>query len=51
MKRLQAVLLALALSSSLVYAEGGKNRGTTGKGTLSTGSSAQGQASQQRSGR
>jgi hypothetical protein len=51
MRTLIAIILALLLTSGVVLAEGGKNRGTTGSGTTSTGSGSQGTASQPRTGR
>jgi uncharacterized protein (UPF0333 family) len=46
-----AVVLLLAISTVTVFAAGGKNHGEVGKGTVSNGSSAQGNASQPRTGR
>ncbi len=51
MKKVFFAMLLLLLTSGLVFAEGGKNQGTTGSGTTSTGSSSQGTASQPRTGR
>jgi hypothetical protein len=51
MKEFIIGILLVLLTSSVVWAEGDKNRGTTGSGTTSTGSSSQGTASQPRTGR
>ncbi len=51
MKMIVHVLLIFMLSCGIAYAEGGKNHGTEGQGTVSTGSQSQGNGSQQRSGR
>lgn len=51
MKKLAQILLILMLSCGIAYAAGGKNHSSKGKGTVVTGSQAQGQASQQRPGR
>jgi hypothetical protein len=51
MRTLVIVLLALVLTSGMLFAEGGQNQGTTGSGTTSTGSSSQGAGSQPRTGR
>ncbi|MFH1776073.1 MAG: hypothetical protein ABH952_00700 [Candidatus Omnitrophota bacterium] len=51
MRKLIFSMLLILLTSSVVFASGDKNHGTTGKGTNSTGSSSQGSATQQRSGR
>lgn len=51
MKTLVHILLIFMLSCGFAYAGGDKNHGTKGKGTVSTGSQAQGKSLQQRSGR
>ncbi|NLJ27793.1 hypothetical protein [Desulforhabdus amnigena] len=51
MRTLLVVMLALLLTTGVVFAEGGQNQGTTGSGTTSTGSTSQGAASQPRTGR
>ena len=53
MKRLIFIALILLFTASTVtvFAGGGKNQGTTGSGTLSTGGESQGTASQPRTGR
>jgi len=51
MRILITIILTLALSTGVAFAEGGKNRGTTGSGTTSTGTSSQGSGSQPRAGR
>ena len=51
MKKLVSVLIILLLSCGLALAEGGKVRGDRGKGTVVTGSQAQGQSTQKRLGR
>ena len=51
MRKLVIVMLALALTSGLLFAEGGQNQGGTGSGTTSTGSGSQGTGSQPRTGR
>ncbi|MBU1737856.1 MAG: hypothetical protein KKG35_06910 [Proteobacteria bacterium] len=51
MKKIIIITLAMLLSGGVALAAGGKNHGTTGKGKVVTGSNAQGQASQDRTGR
>ena len=51
MKRLIIVLFVLMLSAGTVFAEGGKNQGTTGTGTASTGTDNEGDAAQDQTGR
>jgi len=51
MRTLVIVMLALVLTSGLLFAEGGRNQGGTGSGTTSTGSGSQGTGSQPRTGR
>jgi hypothetical protein len=51
MRTLVIVMLALVLTSGLLFAEGGQNQGGTGSGTTSTGSGSQGTGSQPRTGR
>ncbi|MFZ5765249.1 MAG: hypothetical protein ACOY4H_06585 [Thermodesulfobacteriota bacterium] len=51
MKKIVIALLSLALSACPVFAAGGKNHGTTGKGKVITGTISKGQASQNRTGR
>ena len=45
------LILMFAISTTTVFAAGGKNQGTTGSGTTSTGTDSQGTASQARTGR
>lgn len=51
MKRIVIIMLTIMLSAGVAFAAGGKNHGTTGTGSTNTGSDAQGQASQDRTGR
>ena len=51
MKKIIAVIMTIIMSAGIALAAGGKNQGTTGNGTTSTGGDAKGQASQDRTGR
>ena len=51
MKKIIILALALLLTSGVAFASGGKNHGSKGKGTVSTGSGSKGSATQTRSGR
>ena len=51
MKKWVIILVVFMLSTGVSFAAGGKNHGTKGKGTVSTGSGAQGTAKQSRPGR
>lgn len=55
MKKLIIAILFFVLTTGVAFAGGGKNtnqeRGTNGSGTVSTGSDAEGAASQSRAGR
>jgi hypothetical protein len=51
MRTLIIVMLALVLSSDLLFAGGDQNQGTSGSGTTSTGSTSQGAGSQSQTGR
>lgn len=51
MKKVFVVLLFMMLSAGVVFAKGGKNQGSTGKGTTSIGEDASGVATQSRTGR
>ena len=51
MKSLLYAVLIILLSCGLVYALGDKNHGTKGKGTVTVGTKANGQSSQDRTGR
>jgi hypothetical protein len=51
MRTLFLVILAITLTSGLLFAEGGQNHGTTGTGTTSNGTSSPGTSSQPRTGR
>jgi len=46
-----ALVLVFTLSTVTAFAAGGKNQGTTGNGSISTGTDSQGTASQPRTGR
>jgi hypothetical protein len=51
MKTFVSALIIFLFCCGLAFAEGGKVHGDKGKGTVATGSDAQGQASQKRAGR